>query len=374
MAFRKATKEKIKLRMALVGPSGSGKTYSALSIATALGNALGQRVAVIDSEGKENSKDPKKEKSSVALYSHRFDFDYDLLKTYHPNNYIAKIKEAEEAGYGVIVIDSLTHAWNANEGALDLVAKEQIRNKSANNYTAWRHVTPLVNALVDTIIASSAHVIVTMRAKEKTVMEVNEKGRTEIKKVGLEAIMRDGMEYEFDIVMDIDKAHNAVVSKTRLDVIDGLVISKPGEELAKTLYDWLNDGEDAPEPIPEPAPKPKSSGPRKAIPASKVGTSDPKPQTIEQPDEATTEEEAPSIPGQNPEVLAFIETVEKYLEGKASEGNELEIIDSAREICGVQFQVENIGDIPVEKLDDLKAFMRGPLLDSLKKDGLFKGK
>jgi hypothetical protein len=274
-----------------------------------------------------------------------------------------------EAGYDVIVIDSLTHAWNANEGALDLVAKEQIRNKSANNYTAWRHVTPLVNALVDTIIASSAHIIVTMRAKEKTVMEINEKGKTEIKKVGLEAIMRDGMEYEFDIVMDIDKQHNAVVSKTRLDVIDGLVVNKPGAELAKTLLDWLNDGEEPRDTVvPEPT---KSSGPRKAIPASKLRSAVPE----TQPEEPENNNED-TTPEALPEVLTFLNSVETYLQNNATEGNEAEILNYAREICCVQFQIDNIKNLPIEQLDDLKAFMRGPLLDSLKKDGLIaiKGK
>jgi ABC-type dipeptide/oligopeptide/nickel transport system ATPase component len=353
MAFRKATKEKIKLRMALIGPTGSGKTYSALAIAT----ALGKRVAVIDSEGRENTKDPKKEKSSVALYSRKFDFDFDLLKTYHPNNYIAKIHEAEEAGYDVIVIDSLTHAWNANEGALDLVAKEQIRNKSSNQFTAWRHVTPLVNALVETIIASTAHVIVTMRAKEKTVMEVNEKGRSEVRKLGMEAVMRDGMEYEFDIVLDLDKQHNAIVSKTRLDVIDGQVINKPGEDFAKTLLDWLNDGED-PGNV-----KQKNSAPtKKATTTPNVGPV--VPASLAQ----TTEETV----NPSPEVQQFVSTVYEYLTKKATDGNAEAAIDYAKEICAVQFQIQDILKLPVEQLPDLKTFMRGPLLESLRKDGLLK--
>lgn len=354
MAFRKATKEKIKLRMAIVGPSGSGKTYSALAIATSLGN----KVAVIDSEGQENSRNPKREKSSAALYCRKFNFDYDLLKTYHPNNYIAKIHEAEEAGYDVIVIDSLTHAWNANEGALDLVAKEQIRSKSSNQFTAWRHVTPLVNALVDTIIASSAHIIVTMRAKEKTIMEVNEKGRSEVKKLGMEAIMREGMEYEFDIVLDLDKQHhNAVVTKTRLDVIDGMVINKPGADFAKILNDWLNDEEE-----------PQAQVKEKKAPTKKATTTPELKPVVPASLAETTEETVNPAP----EVEQFISTVYEYLTKKATEDNADAAIEYANEICEVQFQIEDISKLPIEQLPDLKAFMRGPLLESLRKDGLLK--
>ena len=363
MAFQKATKQKIKLRLALVGPSSSGKTYSALAIAT----KLGKKVAVIDSEGKRDSKDPSAVRSSAALYSDKFDFDFDVLKTYHPNNYIAAIKEAEEAGYDVIVIDSLTHAWNANEGALDLVSKEQLRNKSANQFTAWRHVTPLVNALVDAIISSRCHVIVTMRAKEKTVMEQDERGKTVIKKVGMEAVMREGLNYEFDIVLDLDINHNGIVTKTRLDLLDNEVINKPGADLANTLLDWLDAGEDAPQPK-------KAVAPKKAVPASKAKTSDPEKQETETNEVHSGDDGGEETPTRNPDVEAFIDTVEKYLAGKATEGNEDEVVAAAREISGVQYQIENIRDLPVEQLDDLKTFMRGPLLDSLRTDGLLKGK
>lgn len=165
--FQKATKKKRKLRLAISGPSGSGKTYSALSI----GCNLGKKVALIDTEGSPESG------GSAELYADFFDFDCVVLPSYSPATYIDAIKSAGEEGYEVIIIDSLSHAWFGAEGALEQVNKEMARSGSRNSYTAWRNVTPLHNALVQTILHSNAHVICTMRAKEKYVMEEDDKGR-----------------------------------------------------------------------------------------------------------------------------------------------------------------------------------------------------
>jgi len=51
------------------------------------------------------------------------------------------------------------------------------------------------------------------------------------------------MEYEFDIVGDMDLKHNLIISKTRCKALDGQVIALPGEELGKTILDWLASGE-----------------------------------------------------------------------------------------------------------------------------------
>src|SRR6266700_8374114 len=89
----------------LSGPAGSGKTYTALTLATAL--ADGQGVALIDTEH-----------GSASKYADLFSFDTLQLETFHPNKYIEAIHEAEAAGYAVLVIDSLSHAWSGTGGLL----------------------------------------------------------------------------------------------------------------------------------------------------------------------------------------------------------------------------------------------------------------
>ncbi len=241
--FKKATKEKSKLRMAIIAPSGGGKTFTALSMAV----ALGKKVAVIDTE-----------RGSAAKYSKEFPFDVLELESFSPTNYIMAVKAAEAEGYDVLVIDSLSHAWSGKDGALEQVDKAKARSQSGNSFTAWRNVTPLHNKLVDTIIGAKMHIIATMRAKTEYVMEKDEAtGKIKPRKIGIAPVQREGMEYEFDVVATMDMDNQLIVDKTRCSVLNGAVIAKPGADLAKVLNEWLSDGVE-PQPKPEPKPEPKA--------------------------------------------------------------------------------------------------------------------
>lgn len=228
MSFQKAVKHQAKLRLALCGLAGTGKSYTAFAIGTNL--VPGGKVAVIDTE-----------RGSASLYANKFDFDVCELESFSPLAYVEKIKEAERAGYDVIIIDSLSHAWAGKDGALQ--QKDRVAEAKGNSWTAWRDVSPKHDALVDAMLQSKAHVIVTMRVKMEHVQEtVN--GKTEIKKVGLASIQREGMDYEMTLVGDLDYTHTLKISKTRIDgVIDvGDQFEKAGAALAKRLYAWLMDG------------------------------------------------------------------------------------------------------------------------------------
>ena len=227
--FQKATKKQARLRMAIDGPSGSGKTYTALTFATALAN--GGRVAVIDTE-----------RGSASLYADEFDFDVLELSEFSPEAYTEGIKAAESAGYDVIVLDSLSHAWEGKGGILEIHDKETSRNRSGNSWTAWREVTPRHRALVDAILQSKGHVIATMRSKMDYI-QTTENGKTKIKKVGLAPIQRQGMEYEFTIVADMDVDHNMIVSKSRCKIVADDVVKKPGADWMAKVRVWLESGE-----------------------------------------------------------------------------------------------------------------------------------
>lgn len=227
MTFSKATKKKSKLRLALVGPSGSGKTYTALSIAT----NLGKRVAVIDTE-----------RGSASKYADLFSFDALDLESFSPQSYIDAIHAAAKAGYDVLVIDSLSHAWMGAGGALEQVDNIAKRSQSRNSFNAWREVTPLHNAMVDAIIRAPLHVVTTMRAKTEYVLEKDDRGKSVPRKVGIQPVQRDGMEYEFDVVGDLTDDNDFLVGKTRCPALAGKVFKKAGADVAAILTTWLTDG------------------------------------------------------------------------------------------------------------------------------------
>lgn len=230
--FQKAVRTQAKLRMAINGPSGAGKTYTALIAAKVMAN--GGKIAMIDTE-----------RGSASLYSDKYDFDTATLNEFNPQNYIDLIKAAEESGYAVIVIDSLTHAWEGKGGALDLVDDAAKRSKSKNTFTAWKDVTPLHRQLIDAMLQSPCHIIATMRSKTEYVIESVERNGRQVqtpRKVGMAPIQRQGMEYEFTIVGDMDLDHNFVVSKSHMEALADQVEKKPGEKFFRQVYDWLNSG------------------------------------------------------------------------------------------------------------------------------------
>lgn len=230
--FTKAERKKAKLRLALCGVSGSGKSYSALLIAQGL--APEGRIALIDTEN-----------GSGELYSDIADYDIASLRPpYMPDRYMALIRNAETAGYAVLVIDSLSHAWAGEGGILDMHDRATQASKTQNSFTAWREVTPQHNALVETIIGADLHIITTMRTKTAYDMVDDGNGRKKPVKIGLAPVQRDGMEYEFTTVLDMSvEGHVATASKDRTRLFDGSHFV-PSKATGEAFLEWLEGGKD----------------------------------------------------------------------------------------------------------------------------------
>jgi hypothetical protein len=237
MAFKKATKEQAKLRLSIDGVSGSGKTYTALQLASRIVERHGGRIAVVDTEH-----------GSASKYADAFDFDVvELEPPFDPRRFIKLMADAQAAGYTVLVMDSLSHAWFGEGGLLDLVDEIAKANAakwktSPNTYAAWKEGTAIQNALADTIIRSNLHIIATLRAKADYVQSIDKNGRTKIEKVGTAPIQKEGLEYEFDITLSMDLTNTAAVVKTRCPALTDKVFAKPDAKLADIILDWLSAG------------------------------------------------------------------------------------------------------------------------------------
>ena len=225
--IRKAERRKARLRLGIAAPSGAGKTFSSLLMAFGLGGKVG----LIDTEH-----------GSGDLYAHLGDYDIiNIEAPYEVSKYIQAIKAFEQAGYSTIIIDSLSHAWAGDGGLLEKQGK--IADRGGNGYAAWRTITPEHNNLVDAMLKSPCHIIATMRAKQDYVLETNDKGKQTPKKVGLAPVQRDGMEYEFTVMLDIDMQHIASASKDRTGLFDGKFF-KITPDTGNTLLSWLETGAD----------------------------------------------------------------------------------------------------------------------------------
>lgn len=237
--FKKAVRTQRDLRMAIYGPSNSGKTFTALMIARELVGPDGT-IALIDTE-----------RSSASIYAkdgdtgNGFDFDAAPLAAYGHTDYIALIEQAKD--YDLLIVDSLSHAWEGKGGILDIHSSVVEKQKGTkDSFGAWR--SPKIRTAEESLWAAvldfPGHIIVTMRAKTAYEISKDERGRAKIEKLGLKPNQRSGLEFEFDVIAEMDKEHWLEIDKARdpEGKLEGQRIHKPGVKFAKTLKTWLDSG------------------------------------------------------------------------------------------------------------------------------------
>ncbi len=221
MQLRQSQRRRARIKMALQAPSGAGKTMSAILLAKGLCNADLSRVVVIDTEN-----------GSADLYAHLGNYNVISLKPpFTPQQYVEAINVCEKAGMEVIIIDSISHCWDY---LLDYHS-----SLAGNSFTNWAKIKPLEKSFIDKILQCDAHVIATMRTKQDYVLNQKD-GKFTPEKVGLKAVQRDGVDFEFTLVLDIDIKHYATASKDRT----GLFMDKPEfkitPEIGSKILEWCN--------------------------------------------------------------------------------------------------------------------------------------
>lgn len=151
------------------------------------------------------------------------------LETCSPDVVPRVIQSAVAQRYRVLMIDSLSHFWSGTDGELDQVEKVKRRLRD-NGFAAWREVTPKHNRMIDAILGAPIHILVSLRVKTEWVVETDERtGKTKPRKIGLQPVMRDGIEYEFDVCGDMDQEHTLVITKSRCPKLAGGAFSKPAK-------------------------------------------------------------------------------------------------------------------------------------------------
>lgn len=223
MQLRQSERKKAKIKMALQGSAGSGKTYSSLLLAKGLTGGDLSKVAIIDTEN-----------GSADLYAHLGNYNVLTLKPpFSPQQYVDAIDLCEKAGIQVIIIDSISHCWDY---LLDYHS-----SLAGNSFTNWAKIKPLEKLFMDKILQSNAHVIATMRTKQDYVLNQKD-GKMVPEKVGLKSVQRDGLDYEFTLVFDVDIKHFAVSSKDRTCLFMGKPEFTISENTGIEILNWCNTG------------------------------------------------------------------------------------------------------------------------------------
>ncbi len=234
MAFKKAKREQIWLKILLTGPSGAGKSYSALRLATGLAKATGSDVAYIGTEGPRDK-----------YYAD--EFDYDLMQLdkdgnardftdYSPESYIHNIEEAIKAGYKVLIIDSLTPEWTFINEVHDAM--------KGNSFQNWGKVKPRHTKMVEYIMASPIHIVCCARGKDSWILE-EQNGKQVPRKVGLGGQTDKDMSYNMTVsfLLNDQDRHTYEADKDNTHLFEGIYGKQLTEKDGEALYNWANSSD-----------------------------------------------------------------------------------------------------------------------------------
>lgn len=234
--IQKAERKKARIRIEIASASWSGKTYSSLLLAKWLVKGDMSKVCMIDTEN-----------WSGHLYSHLWDYSVIELQPDEctTENILKAFKAIEDSGFEVIIWDSSSMRWDILLKLNDDVAKKM----NWNSFRAWWKVTPLYDSVIQHMLSSPCHVIVTARKKQDWAIETNDQWKSIVKKVGMKDVQRDTLEYEMSIVFNLDQNHLASASKDRTWLFDWKDPEVLTEETGKQILDRCESGAEV---IPEP--------------------------------------------------------------------------------------------------------------------------
>jgi hypothetical protein len=227
--FQKAKREMTYMKNLVISPSGGGKSFTSLRLAS----GFAKRLKELD--GKEHKiAFLNTEMNRGTLYAGDFDYDIlDLKAPYEPEAYMDAMDDAMEAGYDILIIDSLTHEWSGKGGCLEI--HSNIKGK--DSYMNWKTVSPRHEAFMDKILDSKLHIFATVRGKDAYERGQNEKGFVTYEKVAMGYDQRKNLEYLFFTSFMIDlKTHKAEAVKDNTNLFT--LVERLSEKHGKTLCDW----------------------------------------------------------------------------------------------------------------------------------------
>ena len=237
--FRKAKAEQAALKMGLYGPPGCGKTFTSLLCAEGLASHVGKRIAFVDTErGTDFYCKAVKERRV-----HPEAFDFDALYTRSITEIIKAVKSLNPSEYGVVVIDSMTHLWEACRAAYT----GNTTSHGSIPLWAWGKIKAPYKDLMNVLLSSPMHVIICGRQKN----EYEEDDEGELKKSGVAMKAEGETAYEPHILIRMEAAKQksgaesiitAYVEKDRTGILTGKVFREPSfDSLCRPLLHLLGD-------------------------------------------------------------------------------------------------------------------------------------
>lgn len=220
--FRKAKAEQAAIKMGVYGASGSGKTFTSLLMAEGLAKASGKRVAFVDTERGTDFY----VKDVPARQVHPKAFDIDALYSRSLVEVLAAIRGLDQSVYGCVVLDSMTHLWEAARNAY--AGKKNGAGQIP--FHAWASIKRPYKEMMELLLSSPMHVIICGRQGN----EYAEDDDGELKMVGHKMKAEGETPYEPHILIRMEGVRDhgattyyAYVEKDRTGVLSGRAFPNP---------------------------------------------------------------------------------------------------------------------------------------------------
>ena len=229
--FRKVERQKVKASIMIEGLQGTGKSGLALAIAKVLSKDW-SKVYAIDTENQSLDLFDGIKLSTGEGVKDFNKVDLTVDDGFAPSNYMQLREAAIADGAEVVIMDSISHMWNRKGGLLDKVSEAQAQG--LDSYRSWgtdenRKEKELI---FDLVRSPKAHIITTVRDKEKFGMEFDEtRGKNKVVSLGEQQVQQEGLKYEPDLVLRMVSA----------GAPDG---TAPVAEVLKSRYTILRVGEE----------------------------------------------------------------------------------------------------------------------------------
>lgn len=234
-----ATRKGMKLLISLFGLSETGKTYSALKLACGIEPDPSKR-GLLDTEGGERGRAYVDAIPGGYMYG-------ALSAPFTPERYIEALKDFVAAGVTTLVVDSVSHAWFAEGGVLDMVENASEKNDMAK----WAKPKRRLGKLTGSWLGCGLHLILCARGKQPLVEEMVD-GRKKLVPGPVVPIQEKSLRFDLSIMalmlgdgdFTIAKEYGGKCPGSLRPVFSG---SKMDEQMGQKLIAWVG-GQDAKSP------------------------------------------------------------------------------------------------------------------------------
>lgn len=199
--FTKAVRKAVPMLLSISGVSGSGKTYSAFLIAAGLAGPKG-RVGFIDTE---NGRGEMYADSPGIVAALPNGYEYARMDPpFEPKQYITALREAEEAGITVAVLDSGSHEWEGIGGCCEIA-----ENNKLQGMPNWSMAKMAHKRFMNELLCTNMHIVMCLRAREKVKMIETEgrdgKKRTDVVPIGIQPIAEKNFVFEMLVSLRVEE-------------------------------------------------------------------------------------------------------------------------------------------------------------------------